>query len=112
MESKLKKGGIDQLTEPIPNAILYRAITSVSLIKKGQLNTSYFDATLADRTSSVEVVGFSPQHQIQLNDLHQAKSPVELVNCVVKHSRQGQGYDIMLKSNTEIRHANSHALRV
>ena len=51
----------------------------------------------------MRVVSFSPQHQIQLNDLHKAKSPVELVNCVVKHSRQGQGYDIMLKNNTEIK---------
>lgn len=72
-------------------------------IKKGRLNTSYFDATLAHRTSSVRVVGFTPQHQIQLNDLHQAKSPVELVNCVVKYLHQGQGYDILLKSNTEIK---------
>ena len=27
----------------------------------------YFDATLADMTSSVRLVGFTPQHQIQLN---------------------------------------------
>ena len=106
MESKSRKRSIDQLTditEPIPNAILHGAVTNISPIKKGRLNTSYFDATLADRKSSVRVVGFSPQHQIQLSDLHKAKSPVELVKCVVKHSRQGEGYDIMLKSNTEIK---------
>ena len=51
----------------------------------------------------VRVVGFTPQQQILLNDLHKTGSPVELTNCEVKHSRQGQGYDIMLKSNTQIR---------
>lgn len=35
--------------------------------------------------------------------MHKTNSPVELTNCVVKHSRQGQGYDVMLKSNTQIR---------
>lgn len=106
MESKSKKRNFDQLNdicEPTHNAVLHGALTSVSPIKKGRMNIYFFDATLADKTSSVRVVGFSPQHQLQLQDLHKAKSPVELVNCVVKHSRQGQGYDIMLKSNTEIK---------
>lgn len=58
---------------------------------------------MADTTSKVRVVGFTPQQQILLNDLHKTGSPVELTNCEVKHSRQGQGYDIMLKSNTQIR---------
>ena len=30
------------------------------------------------------------------------KSPVELTNCVVKHSRQGQGFEVMLKSTSQI----------
>ena len=51
----------------------------------------------------MRLIGFSPQQQIQLNDLHKASSPVELTNCEVKHSRQGQSYDIMLKSNTQIK---------
>ena len=34
------------------------------------------DATLADTTSKVRLVGFSPQQQILLNDLHKTGSPV------------------------------------
>ena len=32
-------------------------------------STPFFDATLADMTSSVRLVGFTPQHQIQLNEI-------------------------------------------
>ena len=70
--------------------------------RKEDLNTQFFDATLADMTSSVRLVGFTPQHQIQLNEMHKTNSPVELTNCVVKHSRQGQGFDVMLKSTLQI----------
>ena len=94
---------LDEINEPSPSATLHGAITNISPIKKGRMNTQFFDATLADSTSSVRLVGFSPQHQIQLNDLHKTNSPVELVDCVLKHSRQGQGYDVMLKSNTQIK---------
>ena len=45
----------------------------------------------------------SPNQQMQLSTLHKACSPVELTNCEVKASGQGQGYDIILKSNTQIR---------
>ena len=94
---------LDEINEPTPSAIIHGAITSVSPIKKGRLNTQFFDATLADKTSSLRVVGCSHQQQIQLHELHKNKSPVELVDCVVKNSRQGQGYDIMLKSSTKIK---------
>lgn len=70
-------------------------------IKKGR-KVLFFDATLADTMSKVRLLGFSPQQQILLSDLHKANSPVELTNCEVKHSLQGQGYDIMLKTNTQI----------
>ena len=94
---------LDQISEPSTSATIHAAVTSISPIKKGRLNTQFFDATLADTTSAVRLVGFSPQQQIQLNEIHKANSPVELTNCVVKHSRQSEGYDVMLKSNTQIR---------
>lgn len=50
----------------------------------------------------MRLVGFSLQQQIQLNELHKAKSPVHLTNCQVKQSHQGQGLDVLLKSNTHI----------
>ena len=105
METKSRKRDISQLneiSEPSPSATIHGAITTVSPIKKGRLNTQFFDATLADMTSSVRLVGFTPQHQIQLNEMHKTNSPVELTNCVVKHSRQGQGFDVMLKSTLQI----------
>ena len=94
---------LDQISEPSPNATIHGAVTSISPIKKGRLNNQFFDATLADTTSSIRLVGFSTQQQIALNELHNSKSPVELTNCVLKPSRHGQGFDVMLKSNTQIR---------
>ena len=94
---------LDQINEPSTSATIHAAVTSISPIKKGRLNTQFFDATLADTTSAVRLVGFSPQQQIQLNEIHKANSPVELSDCVVKLSSQGEGYDVMLKSNTQIR---------
>ena len=105
MDAKSRKRDISQLEEidePCTSINVHGAVTSISPIKKGR-KALFFDATLADTTSKVRVVGFSPQQQILLNDLHKTGSPVELTNCEVKHSRQGQGYDIMLKSNTQIR---------
>ena len=89
---------LKDLDEPCTNATIHGAVTSISPIKKGR-KALFFDATLADTTSKVRLVGFSPQQQILLSDLHKANSPVELTNCEVKHSR---GYDIMLKTNTQI----------
>ena len=37
------------------------------------------------------------------NEYHQKNLPVELANCKVKPARQGEGYEVMLKSSTQIR---------
>ena len=84
-----KSRDISQLTEidePCTSLNVHGAVTSISPIKKGR-KALFFDATLADTTSKVRPVGFSPQQQILLNDLRTTGSPVELTNCEVKHSR-------------------------
>ena len=99
-----RKRDISQLTdldEPCTSVTIHGAVTSISPIKKGRKDL-FFDATLADTMSKVRLVGFSPQQQILLSDLHKANSPVQLTNCEVKYSQQGQGYDIMLKTTTQI----------
>ena len=104
MDSTSRKRSIshlDEINEPIPSAIIHGAITQISPIKKGR-NSNFFDATLSDNTSSVRLVGFTPQQQVKLENMHKNKSPVEFLDCVIKDSRHGVGYDIMLKSNTKI----------
>ena len=44
---------------------------------------------------------------MELNDLQKA---AELTNCVVKHLWQIQDYDVMLKSNTQIRKLDMDAI--
>ena len=44
--------------------------------------------------------GFRIQHR-KLNE--QKNIPVELANCEVKPARQGEGYEVMLKSSTQIK---------
>ena len=50
----------------------------------------------------MRLVGFTTQHQAKLHDLHKTKSPVKITNCEVKNSRHGQGYDIILKTDSQI----------
>ena len=40
--------------------------------------------------------------QQKLNDYHQKNIAVALENCEVKPARQGEGYEVMLKSSTVI----------
>ena len=39
----------------------------------------------------------------KLQDYQQKQLPVQLINCEVKSSRYGEGYDVMLKSGSQIR---------
>ena len=41
--------------------------------------------------------------QQKLNDYHQKNIAVALENCEVKPARQGEGYEVMLKSSTVIK---------
>ena len=58
---------------------------------------------IADETSKIRVVGFDTQQQRKLNNYHQKNIPVELINCEVKSSRYGEGYEVMLKGGTHIK---------
>ena len=53
---------LDQLTEPISNASLHAAVTSLSPVKKGRKST-YFDAKLTDGAGNIRLVGFNAEHQ-------------------------------------------------
>ena len=99
MERKTRKrdfNSLDEIDEPSTSVNVHGAITTISPVKKGR-KTVFFDATLADTTSKVRLVGFSPQQQLILSDLHNTSSAVELDNCETKHSRQGQGMILCLK---------------
>ena len=93
---------IDNVDGPIANTSIHGAITSLSPVKKGR-NSIFFDGTLADETSKIRVVGFDAQQQRKLNNYHQKNIPVELINCEVKSSRYGEGYEVMLKGGTHIK---------
>ena len=72
---------IDDVDGPIANTsiIIHGAITSLSPVKKGG-NSNFFDRTLADETSKIQVVGFDVQQQRKLNNYHQKNIHVELIN--------------------------------
>lgn len=40
---------------------------------------------------------------MQQRKLNQKNMPVELANCAVKPARQGEGYEVMLKSSSQIK---------
>ena len=82
---------IDEVEEPMANTKIHGAITSLSPIKKGR-NSVFFDGTLADGTSKIS---FDGTQQRKLQDYHDKKVPVELVNCEVKTSGYGEGYDVV-----------------
>ena len=102
MSRKREISQLKEIDEPCTSVTLHGALTTISPIKKGR-KSQFFDATSADSTSNLRLVGFSPRQHILLNDFQKASSPVELINCEVKHSRLTEGYDIMLKSNTYIK---------
>ena len=93
---------ISDQDHPTASTKVHGAITSLSPIKKGRKSV-LFDGTLADETSKIRVVDFDAHQQRKLQDYHQKNEPVELVNCEVKSSRSGDGYELMLKSGTGIK---------
>ena len=75
---------------------------TLSPVKKGR-KALFFDGLLSDETSKIRLVGFQGMQQRKLDDYHQKNIPVELANCEVKPARQGEGYEVMLKSSTVIK---------
>ena len=63
----------------------------------------FFDGLLEDETSQIRLVGFQGMQQRKLNEYHQKNIPVAVENCEVKAARQGEGYEVMLKTSTLIK---------
>ena len=82
------------------SAIVHGAISSLSPIKRGT-KSPYFDGTLIDDSARVRTVGFD-QLQRKLQYFYTRKRPVCIQNCQIKQSINGDGFEIILKSNTKI----------
>ena len=93
---------IDEVNGPISSTQVHGAIISLSPVKRGRKSV-FFDGMLADESSKIRLVGFDAQQQRKLNEYHQNNIPVQLLNCEVKPSRQGEGYKLMLKNGTQIK---------
>ena len=93
---------IDDVNGPMSSTSIHGAVVTLSPVKKGR-KAMFFDGLLADETSQIRLVGFQGMQQRKLNDYHQKNIPVELENCEVKPARQGEGYEVMLKSSTLIK---------
>lgn len=93
---------LEELQAPRPTANVHAAIKMLSPIKKGKTSV-FFDGTIADGTSKMRIVGFSPEQQKKLLGFHQNKKPINIVNCEIKPSRQdGDKMEVMLKNATRI----------
>ena len=79
------------------NTSRHGAITSLSPIMKGW-KSLFFDRMLADNTSKVRVVGFEVLQQKKPNELYQKNGPIQLVDCEVKKTPHGQGYEVLLRA--------------
>ena len=93
---------IDDVNGPLPNSSIQGAITSLSPVKPGR-KSSYFDGMLADDTSKIRFVGFEPLQQKKLVNFLERNVPVQIDNCEIKTARQGEGYEVMLKSSSIIK---------
>ena len=48
-------------------------------------------------------MGFDSQQQRKPSEYHKKALPVQLANCEMKSSQQGDGYEVRLKSGTQIK---------
>ena len=80
---------------------MHGAIIPLSPVQRGR-KSLFFDGMLADESSKIPLVGFDAQQQRKLHEYHQKNVAVQLVNCEVKPSRQGE---LMLKKSTQIKEA-------
>ena len=102
IEQPVMVENLEELDSPRPSANLHAAIRMLSPVKKGR-NSVFFDGTIADSTSSMRIVGFSPEQQKKLSAFQQSKKPINIVNCEIKVSRQNENkMEVMLKNSTKI----------
>ena len=90
------------VTTPHPNANIHAAVTTLSPVKKGQ-SSIYFDRTLTDGTSKMCMVGFSSDQRKKLVSFADSSQSVQLINCKIKQSREGDKMEIILKKFTDIK---------
>ena len=93
---------INDVDGPMSSTSIHGAVVTLSLVKKGR-KAMFFDGLLADESSQIRLVGFQGMQQRKLNDFHQWNVAVALENCQVKPARQGEGYEVMLKTSTIIK---------
>ena len=87
---------ISGVDHPITSTKIHGVITSVSHQKGLKLRVF---GIFADETAKMRMVGFDdPQHR-KLREYHERNVPVELVNCEVRSSKYGDGYELMLEWN-------------
>ena len=92
---------INNVDQASASTSIHGAVTSLSPIKKGRKSV-FFNGTIADETSQIRLVRFDASQLRKLQDYQQKQLPVQLINCEVKPSRYGKGYDVMLKSASQI----------
>ena len=90
------------VTTPHPNANIHAAVTTLSPVKKGR-SSIYFDGTLTDGTSKIRMVGFSSDQRKKLASFADSSQSVQLINCEIKQSREGDKMEIILKKFTDIK---------
>ena len=93
---------LDNVDQPLPNSCVHGAITSISPVKRGR-GAPYFDGMLADDTSKIRFVGFESFQQKKLFNFQEKNVPVKIENCEIKSAKHGDGYEVILKSNSQIK---------
>ena len=63
----------------------------------------FFDGVLADETSQIRLVRLQGMQQRKLNNYHYKNIAGALETCEAKSARQGEGYEVMLKTSTLIK---------
>ena len=63
----------------------------------------FFDGVLADKTSQIRLVRLQGMQQRKLNNYHYKNIAGALETCEAKSARQGEGYEVMLKTSTLIK---------
>ena len=86
---------LDDIDEPILNASVHGAITSLSPIKKSH-NANFFDGTIADESCKLWFVGFNSD---QLNIYFVTWMPIHIK---AREAREGYKMEVMFKSATQI----------
>ena len=93
---------INDVDGPMSSTSIHGAVVTLSPVKK-ERKAMFFDGLLADESSQIRLVRFQGMQQRKLNDFHQRNVAVALENCQVKPARQGEGYEVMLKTSTIIK---------